>query len=235
MTRPKTPPRIAAVIVGAVRPAEVRRAASDGADLFELRVDTFKDRDPNALIGSVRALKKATRLPVLLTVRSAREGGAAKLGDAERLKIFNALIPYCDLVDIELSSGGIIEDVVNLAKRNRKKVIASFHDFDSTPGEKRLKDIIRKGCYAGADIVKLATFVKDPNHLKRLSGLLAAPEKNRADLVIIGMGRLGAATRIFFPLLGSVITYGSITQRTAPGQLSVKEIKKEFSRFMQAS
>jgi 3-dehydroquinate dehydratase-1 len=41
---------------------------------------------------------------------------------------------------------------------------------------------------------------------------------------VIAMGPIGAASRVFFPLLGSPVTYGHVGRCGAPGQLSIEEL-----------
>jgi 3-dehydroquinate dehydratase-1 len=184
-------PLIAAVITGYVNAGAVRKAASLGAGLFELRVDTFTSIEPGHLLASFEKLKKITELPILLTIRSAKEGGQAALPDRERASLFKALIPFADLVDIELSSSGIRKIVVDSAKRAGKRVIVSHHDFESTPGDKKLSKIIESAREAGGDIVKIASMVKAQDDLKRLAGLLCSDN----GLIVIGMGPLGKPSR----------------------------------------
>lgn len=220
-------PLIAAVITGGVNAGAIRKAASLGAGLLELRVDSFTSIEPGRLLASFEKLKKITELPILLTIRSAKEGGQAELPDRERVAMYGALIPFADLVDIELSSSGIRKNVVDSAKRAGKRVIVSHHDFESTPGDKKLSKIIESAREAGGDIVKIASMVKTRDDLKRLAGLLCSDD----GLIVIGMGPLGKPSRVFFPMLGSLITYGSITGSTAPGQMSLKEMRTELRRY----
>lgn len=218
-------PVVAGVIVGELRGSTVKKAVRDGADILEVRVDTFKDRDPEAIKKDLKTIGPA--LPLLLTVRSVKEGGANPITDKKRAEIFEALMPFADMVDIELSSHGILKNVVNSASRHGKQVIISYHNFRATPGVKALQDIVKKARRSGAAIVKIATFVKGPEDLRKLAKILS--ESN--DLIVIGMGGPGACSRVFFPMLGSLITYGSIDRPTAPGQIALKEIKKEFGRY----
>lgn len=223
-------PRIAGVIAGGINLREAKRAVLNGADTLELRIDTFKEKDLRKLAGSVRRLRSsgwAKNIPVIVTVRSKKEGARTAIGDKKRLEIFEELIPLSEMADIELGSGAILKDVVNFARRHKKGVIVSYHNFKSTPDARTLKEVIRKGRAAGGDIIKIATLVNGPEDIKRLAGTLLGSR----DMIVIGMGAKGAATRVFFPMLGSLLTYGSVTGKTAPGQLSVKEIKKEFRRY----
>ena len=142
--------RVAGVITGGVRQATIKRALKAGADLLELRVDTFANRTPRELIRHcerLKAVKGARSIPVIITVRSKAEGGLHRIPDADRLEIFKALIPFADYVDIELSSAAILTDVVRSAKR--VKVIVSYHNFTSTPAPAKLRTIIRRGAGRG--------------------------------------------------------------------------------------
>lgn len=217
---------VAGVIAGDIKKGTVKKAVSAGADLLEVRIDTFKNRGLEGLRGSIETLK-STELPIILTVRSHREGGADKIPDKKRVEIFDSLTPFADMVDIELSSGNIVKTVVNFARRDGKKVIISYHNFKTTPAVKKLQDIIKKSRAMGADIVKIATFASGVEDLKKLAEILC----DSNDLIVIAMGPDGAASRVFFPFLGSLVTYGSITEKTAPGQLSLKFLKKELKVY----
>ena len=75
--------------------------------------------------------------------------------------------------------------------------------------------------------MKIATYVNTPDDLRRLVRL----PSSRDNLIVIGMGAFGAASRVFFPMIGSLFSYGSITGKTAPGQLSLRDLKREFKRY----
>lgn len=220
-------PLAAGVIVGGVDGRVVRKAVKDGADILEVRLDTFKDLSPVAVAGAFEKIRSLTELPLLATVRSSCEGGVRKISEKKRAEIFSIAMPFADLIDIELSSRNILKNVVDLANKHGKCTIVSCHDFKRTPEDKILKDIVKKGRAAGADFVKIAARAKSGDDLRRLAGLLASFD----GLIVIAMGGPGAASRVFFPFLGSYITYGSLTETTAPGQLPLKQIKKEFSLY----
>lgn len=223
-------PGIAGVITNGINRKIIKKAISNGADLLELRVDTFKDLRIETLKKELEKLKSFNGLcdiPIILTVRSKREGGRIRISDATRVGIFEALLPLVDVIDIELSSKSILQDVVNSARRQGKKVIISYHNFRSTPGDKALKKIIKKGLESGGHIIKIAAYAKEQGDLKRLAGILS----DFKNLAVIAMGRRGAPSRVFFPMIGSLLTYGSITGKTAPGQLPIAVIKKEFKLY----
>jgi len=216
----------AGVIAGERAQSAARKAVRAGADILELRADTFADASAEAMRSVITGLKGLGK-PLLLTIRSRKEGGAHQIPDRERAKLYTALMPLVDAVDIELGSRAILKDVVKSAKDNNKKIIISYHDFKATPGERKLQDIIAGAREKGADIVKIAAFAKGPEDMKRLASLLAGQD----DLIVIAMGEYGRASRVFFPMLGSLLTYGSVTASTAPGQMTLREIKREFTRY----
>lgn len=220
-------PLIAGVIAEEAKKATIRKAVKGGADILEFRADTFKSLEIPHLSGEIKKVRDLGKLPVLLTVRSKKEGGARSIPERERERIFEALIPFADMIDIELSSSGSLKNVLNFARRQGKKVILSYHNFKSTPSPEKLRAIVKKGRAAGADLVKIAACAKGPEDIKKLTGLLMEFK----DLIVIGMGPYGAFSRVFFPFVGSAVTYGSISAKTAPGQLTLDEIKKEFDFY----
>ncbi|TAN59577.1 type I 3-dehydroquinate dehydratase [bacterium] len=220
-------PCVAGVITGGIDERIVKKAISEGAGALELRIDTFNNITPVVLIKACERLGKnpfTRNMPLILTIRSNKEGGKNTFSDAKRLELFSVLMPYADFVDVELSSSVIIKNVINCAKKHGKKVIVSYHNFKSTPQARLLEDIILRSRKAGADIVKVATAVKRWQNLNTLAGLLI----NEKNLVVIGMGPGGMLSRVFFPMLGSAFTYGSVGDATAPGQLMVREIKAQW-------
>lgn len=224
-----TAPRVAGVIVGSLDRGTISRARSSGADLVELRLDTFKPALRSDLGYVSRGIERLNSfgLPVILTIRSKKEGGGYEISDAERAGLFDALTARVQAVDIELGSKKLAREVAAGAKRRRKKVIISYHNFTSTPFAGVLKDKVEKARGLGADIVKIAAAARAGAELKRLAGLLV----NDKGLIVIAMGEYGACSRVLFPALGSLITYGSLTTASAPGQPSVGELKKRLVSF----
>lgn len=219
-------PRIAGVVVDGIKSPAIKSALKTGVDLLELRIDTFRDRRIGPLTEAVKRIEEAG-VPLIVTVRSQKEGGKFPIPDSDRIAIFNALMPFADIVDIELSSSERLKNVIKSAGRLNKKVIISYHNFNSTPGVGKLQDIISKGRSAGGDAVKIATFARSRNDLVRLTRILI----DSRDSIVIAMGGYGMYSRVFFPMLGSLLTYGSITGDTAPGQLPLRIIKRQFELY----
>lgn len=191
-----------------------------GVDFLELRVDAL------GKIGfkEIEKIKKANKiLPVIITVRSKKEGGINYLSEKKRKEIFFETIPFVSFVDIELSSNKILKEVINYAHKYKKRVIVSYHNFKHTPQVLLLKRKIQQAVSYGADIVKIATFINQKEDILTLARLLTEPDKH---LIIMGMGEMGKVTRVIFPLLGSLLTYTFYKSPTASGQLPLEKMKK---------
>ncbi|MFQ5427927.1 MAG: type I 3-dehydroquinate dehydratase [Thermodesulfobacteriota bacterium] len=223
-------PLITAVIVGRIEQRTIKKALVAGADMLEIRVDTFENRGPEDLLRAIKRLKGyegASRIPLLLTCRARSEGGVHAVAAREKRLIYQALIPFVDCIDIELARVAGYGDVMAQARKAGVGVIISYHDFKATPGAARLSEIIKKGMAAGGDAVKIAATANSRKDILRLTAALLG----HRNLIVIAMGPLGKASRVFFPLLGSLTTYGSVTRSSAPGQMPLDELVRAFKTY----
>ncbi len=183
-----------------------------GADIVELRVDLFENR-------SIKRVKECINfahslgLETILTVRSEKEGG--KLVE-NREGIFLECAPLSDYTDVELSERALLLEVKPLAK----KLIVSYHNFERTPPEWVLREVIRESRRYGADIVKVAVMA---NSYEDTAKLLCVGKEEEGDKILIAMGEKGKISRIAGFIFGSVITYSYVGEAVAPGQLSLEE------------
>jgi 3-dehydroquinate dehydratase type I len=214
----RTEPRIIAPFTDRTLESTLRSGVRRGLTLLEARIDLFDEVEPEHVLDNVRRARAIA--PVLATVRSSSEGGAWKKSERDRLLLYRALVKEVDALDVELDSR-IRGAVVRAARKTGRTVVLSHHDFRTTPSTARLDAIVRRGTKAGADVVKIATFVRGPADVRRLTRLLASHPKN--PLVVIGMGARGRPTRVLFPALGSLFTFASLDKKTAPGQLGLAE------------
>lgn len=193
--------------------------------LLETRIDRFRWLDDNWVLEKIRFLKRFG-LPLIATLRSRREGGARPLPDSLRLQLFKKILPWIDAIDLELSSAGLVQTLVPLARRKKKRVILSYHNFQSTPPDASLASILRKGRQKGADLVKIAVTPRKERDLARF--LLFMHRHRDQNLIALAMGPSGSPSRVLAPLFGSLLTYSFIGRPQAPGQLSLKPLLKEM-------
>lgn len=217
-------PRAAIAIQGMVDPALIR--AAGGEVVVELRLDALADQSPEALVNFTR---RYAEFPLLATIRRREEGGAWKGTEAERLACYVAVLPEVHAVDVEIGADEIAPQVVSAARALGKLTIGSFHDFKVTPAMEVLESVHARGRMLGADIVKVAARCNSPEDLQRLAGFTLT---HRDDQIItIGMGGHGLVSRIFFPALGSLLTYTFLGEPTAPGQLNCTDTLKYLGVF----
>jgi len=219
-------PRVAV----ALSDVEVRQDAAtthELADVFELRIDQFQRHDPD-YVAEITVAAGAHAVPLLATIRATSEGGVTALEDRQRLGILEAIVPQVDAVDIELQAP-IRDQVVALAHAHGKPVILSYHNFDMTPPEVELAKRIDMGRAARADIVKIATTALSTSDCRRLLGLLHPHPST--PLIVIAMGAHGTMSRVFFPLIGSLLTWGFLHAPSAPGQLTLADLVAELRRY----
>lgn len=135
-------------------------------------------------------------------------------------------------VDVETRSLNPLHDVVEAAHSSRVTVIASSHHFKNTPTTNVLREIEKKSRELGADVVKIATRTETPADVSRLLGLF---EKATGPLSVMGMGRLGMASRLLFASCGSVLNYGWLDRPNVPGQWSARELKRVLDQLKEPS
>lgn len=218
-------PCVAVAIQDAIPVAEIRAAAGDRV-LVELRLDALGDVSPAALEAFVRPF---TTFSLLATLRHADEGGGWRGSEVERLEAYRAVLPLVQAVDVEIETGDIAVEVVEAARAAGRISIGSFHDFTATPSTDRLEAVHRQGRALGFDIVKVAARCNSPEDLRRLARFTL--EHEREHVIVVGMGEHGLASRIFFPLLGSLVTYTFLGAPTAPGQLNCTDTLKYLDVF----
>ncbi len=196
------------------------------ADLVEVRADSLKDPSPKKVKKLLESIRHVTDLPLILTNRVLDEGGAFSGSEDERLLILEENMVLADAIDIELSTEKKRRDkLVEKAKEKQIPVIISAHDFEKTPDEVTMLKTIATEFRAGANVAKIAVMAhSNDDILKVLNVTHEASELG--NICTIAMGEAGKLTRVVAPLLGSCITYATVGEPTAPGQLSVQAVNR---------
>ncbi|MBX3175922.1 MAG: type I 3-dehydroquinate dehydratase [Candidatus Hydrogenedentes bacterium] len=219
-------PCAAIAIQEAVAPEAIRAAAGEHRVLVELRLDALGEHDPLALAAFAA---RYAGFPRLVTLRHADEGGGWRGGEAARVACYEAVLAHCEAVDVEICAGEAIRAVAPAARSAGRLVIGSFHDFGETPDDDRLASIYALGRERGADVVKVAARCNTLDDLRRLAAFTLA---HRAEgVIVVGMGAYGLPSRVFFPALGSLVTYTFLGAPTAPGQLNCGDTLKYLDAF----
>jgi len=251
--------------------AQARHAIDAGADVLELRVDLLEEVD--ALVAFTEApgeepsttdsmvvttaaaqvLECLRRMadvvdvtPLLLTCRTAAEGGRARLDDSGYGALLCSVLDELagwepgrrpSAIDVEVQRG-CLPQVSEQAHGLGIDVVASFHDFKTTPADDVLEDVLSRMASEGADLAKIAVWPTGADDVARLLGVCArataAPGKGTGlglPVAAMSMGALGAVSRVA-PVFGSALTFAVVpdeqgeTQASAPGQLPIQDVRR---------
>lgn len=183
-------------------------------DWVELRVDALPaDVTPEQLLTGPRPA-----CPVLLTVRHESEGGCRSMPEEERIALACKLLPLATALDWETAQLAHAQELVAAAKKAGVTIIASNHDFEKTPDLATLQQRETQARALGADVVKFAFRLHSAEDMMVGVELL---RQATGPLAVMGMGPLGAVSRLLYVQHGSCLIYGYLGNTpTAPGQWS---------------
>lgn len=208
------------------------RALDTHPDLLELRIDWFEGmHNVEAVLSLLKDIREVIGNTLLLfTIRTNNEGGEADISveDYEILCKRVCESGWIDLIDVEVfMEEGLLERITKVAHNHDVYVVASNHDFEKTPKE---QEIVRRLVYMdvhGADIPKIAVMPEcERDVLTLLSATLRYYEEGgKKPIVTMSMGRLGAISRMAGQVFGSAVTFATAGQVSAPGQITVNEMK----------
>ena len=172
----------------------------------------------------VAGLKQEVNLPCIATNRLPIDGGKWEGPEKKRIQLLLDILPVVDAVDVELAAeADLREKLISAAHELGKTVIVSHHDFNGTTSMEKIKDMLEMAWQSGGDIAKFAAKANSPADTMNL---LRVTHEATRPVCMIAMGDLGKHTRVIAPFYGSVLTYGSIGEAVAPGQLNIAELKR---------
>lgn len=261
------PDGLPAVVVSLTGPslaharAQARRAIDAGADVLELRVDLLEEAGTLAAPEPLDAAAAAARIleclrglgetidgaaPLLLTCRTAAEGGRARLDDASYGTLLRSVLDgFTDWVpqrrpaaiDVEVQRG-CLPQVCEQAHGLGIDVVASFHDFEATPADDLLEEVLARMAREGADLTKIAVWPTSADDVARLLGVCARATAGRGEgtglgvpVAAMSMGALGAVSRVA-PAFGTALTFAVVpdeqgeSRASAPGQLPIQDVHR---------
>ena len=252
--------------------AQARSAVEAGADVLELRVDLLEEAGALAAPGPLdaatataqvleclRGVREAidgadvtdgvdadTGAPVLLTCRTAAEGGRAHLDDAVYgallRSVLDGLADWAPerrpaAIDVEVQRG-CLPQACTQAHGLGIGVVASFHDFEATPSDEVLDEVLARMACQGADLAKIAVWPTSADDVARLLGVCAratvgAGERGGLGVPVaaMSMGALGAVSRVA-PAFGTALTFAvvpdeqGLARASAPGQLPIQDVRR---------
>ena len=134
---------------------------------------------------------------------------------------------YVDLVDVEAfrEEERTSEEIRKLQSAG-VHVIASFHNFDRTPDREELIRRLTRMQEMGADVAKIAVMPQSREDVMTLmEATMEADHSLDIPVVTMSMGRLGVLSRLAGTLTGSAMTFASVGEASAPGQIPIEQMR----------
>jgi 3-dehydroquinate dehydratase/shikimate dehydrogenase len=204
--------------------AQLRRALHD-TPTVELRLDWLKDDSERRRFLTWLARNGPPKAVLLATCRR-REGGGLFPGTVEQelhwlAEAANAGCAWCDL-EIETLS----KLPPNSVRRSlHSRILLSVHNFKRMPA---LSDKLGSRRTADVDAIKVAGVARTIMDSARL---LQFATRTR-NCVAVPMGEVGLPARILALRHGSELAYAPLAAATAPGQVSLAEMKHLYRAHM---
>lgn len=167
---------------------------------------------------------------MIATARHPGEGGAGELSLSRRRALLEAAIPWAAAIDVELRSSKQLAPVIARAHQHGRTVIFSHHDFAATPPLSTLRRLAVKAAGEGADLFKVAAFLRDPADLRRLIEFQSG--KNPIPVAAMGMGRAGRFSRLVLAGFGAPLCYGWLGKPQVPGQWPAADLRPLLAEIL---
>jgi 3-dehydroquinate dehydratase-1 len=216
------------VLAAATADLAVEPAARPHADAVEFRMDLAADAgaDPLADLDGYDG-----SLPVLATDRTAAEGGAAT-DESARLDRLRRAARHDAVGAVDLELATLRTDrgaaVAASAREAGARVVASVHEFESTPPVGAMRETLAAAAGRDdADVAKLAVTATDAGDALALLRATHAATAAGHRVATMAMGEAGRHTRAVAPVYGSRIGYAPVDpdRATAPGQYDLATLR----------
>jgi 3-dehydroquinate dehydratase I len=200
------------------------RAFSLGADFAEIRFDFVSSNRMQAAIDAVKGI----RSKAVFTLRSKDQGGKFAGSEQERIEWLKKLAQQKPmLLDVELDTIKENDELADFLEKT--PILVSWHDFQQTPPSDELAHILSE-MRIYSNYVKVVTTAKSVEDSLRLLELYESI--TGLHPVIFAMGDAGIVSRILCTIVGNApFTYTSLEKAVAPGQLTVKQMRKLYDRI----
>ena len=219
--------------------SQVQEAAQAKVDLIELRPDMWmkgssisEEEYIPTIVNLVEEVhSKYEKMPMLFAWRSLAEGGETSLSNENYGNLLQAIVDQnvVDAVDVELFAyTDTIGQIIKEAHHQGLQTVISYHNFLSTPKVKRLHIYAERMISAGAAVIKFALMpTTNEDVLSVLQFTKELTERYpQLPRITMSMGKLGQMTRTCGHVFGNCLTFGTLGQASAPGQVEVAVLKQ---------
>jgi 3-dehydroquinate dehydratase I len=195
-----------------------------GADYVEIRLDFLRLDQLQAAVDVIKSVKNKA----IFTLRSKGQGGNFAGSEQDRQNWLRKLAEQKPmLLDIELHTLQQNDDLADFLETQRTAVIVSWHDFQNTPPNDRIADMLSE-MRIYSNYVKIVTTANSVDDSLRMLDLY----DNAAGLhpIFFAMGEAGVLSRLLCTVIGNApFTYASLDKTIAPGQLTIMQMRKLYN------
>ena len=219
--------------------SQVQEAAQAKVDLIELRPDMWmkgssisEEEYIPTIVNLVEEVhSKYEKMPMLFAWRSLAEGGETSLSNENYGNLLQAIVDQnvVDAVDVELFAyTDTIGQIIKEAHHQGLQTVISYHNFLSTPKVKRLHIYAERMISAGAAVIKFALMPTTNEDVLSVLQFTKELSERYPQLprITMSMGKLGQMTRTCGHVFGNCLTFGTLGQASAPGQVEVAVLKQ---------
>ncbi len=203
--------------------ALIGKAEGAGADFVEVRFDCLEET------RNLGDLAKGTKIPLIAANKLVSERGFFGGNEFERQQtLLAAAKSGFDYIDVDFLSPKCDETIRQLTGLSAKCIL-SYHKFDGVLATPDLEKILNEQIDSGANVCKIVLTAKQTqDNLPILNFISSAATKTK--LVCFCMGEAGKTSRLLSPVFGAFFTFASLENgsETAPGQMSIAEMKSAF-------
>lgn len=222
------------------------KAIKKNPNLIELRFDYINNIQTLSLEFIKDLLNIITsNIPVIFTFRDSSEGGQIKINQKERFEILKMLIEVKPAyIDLEMNANkNILWEIINLASQNGVKIIYSYHNFEKTIKFDETIKIIQNFSNKLNQELSLKPKIYQNNIYKvvftaqtfedNIIPLRLCKEFSNSTQKLISfcMGTIGIFSRIMCVTVGSFLTYASLEEKTASGQINIDVMREIYHLF----
>jgi len=219
--------------------SQLEEAVQAKVDLIELRPDMWmkcsnisEDEYIPTIVTFVEEVHpRVVDMPVLFTWRTISEGGETPLCSDNYIKLLQAIVDQ-DLVqaiDVELFAyTEEIGSIMKQAHQQGMQTVMSYHNFQSTPDIETLHVYAERMVSVGAQVIKFALMpITNDDVLSVLQFTKELMERYpQLPRITMSMGQLGQITRTCGHVFGNCLTFGTLGQASAPGQVDVSILQR---------
>ncbi len=219
--------------------SQVQEAVQAKVELIELRPDMWmkesklhEDEYVSTIVSLVEEVhSKFIEIPLLFTWRTLAEGGETPLSSENYTSVLQAIVNQnlVQAIDVELFAyTEAIGSIMEQAHQQGMQTVMSYHNFQSTPDIETLHVYAERMVSIGAEVIKFALMPSTNDDVLSVLQFTKELTKRYPQLprITMSMGQLGQMTRTCGNVFGNCLTFGTLGQVSAPGQVEVNLLKQ---------